>query len=55
MLYLYWILFFSKHFLDKEKIDVKIQILKRHKLTPLPLLKHRSDAFRSKIDLRVAP
>ena len=33
MLYLYWILFFLKNFLDYENIDVRIQILKRHKLT----------------------
>ena len=31
-----------------------MQILKRHKLNP-PAPKRRSDVFRSKIDLRVAP
>ena len=35
MFCLYWILFFLKNFLDYEKIDVRMQILKRHKLTPL--------------------
>ena len=54
MLYLYWILFFLKNFLDYEKIDARIQILKRHKVIPPPP-KRRSDVFRSKIDLRLAP
>ena len=56
MLYLDWILFFLKNFLDYEKIDVKIQILKRHKLTLPPTLppKRRSDVCHSKIDLRMA-
>ena len=55
MLYLYWILFFLKNFLDYEKIlKVYIQILKRHKLNSPPP-KRRSDVFHSKIDLRVAP
>ena len=54
MLYLYWILFFLENFLDYEKLDVRIKILKCHKLTPPPP-KRRSDVFRSKIDLRVAP
>ena len=54
MLYLYWILFFLKIFLDYEKIDVRIQILKRHKLNTPPQKRH-SDVFRYKIDLRVAP
>ena len=54
MLSLYWILFFLIYFLDYEKIDVRIQILKPHKLNPPPP-KRRSDVFRSKIDLRVAP
>ena len=35
MLYLYWILLFLKNFLDYEKIDVRIQILRRHKLNPV--------------------
>ena len=48
MLYLHWILFFLKDFLDYEKINIWIQTLKRHKLT------RHSDVFRSKIDLRVA-
>ena len=34
MLYLYCILFSLKNFLVYEKIDVRLQILKRHKLTP---------------------
>ena len=35
MLYLYWnLIFFLKNFLDYEKIDVIIQILKRYKLNP---------------------
>ena len=54
MLYLYWILFFLKNFLDYENIDIRIQILKCHKLNPSPP-KYRTDVFRSKIDLRVAP
>ena len=54
MLYLYWILFFLKNFLGYEKIDVIIQILKRHKLNPRSQ-KRRSDIFRTKVDLRVAP
>ena len=55
MVYLYWILFFLKNFLDDKKIDVRIWILKCHKLKPThpKLLKRRSDIFRSKIDLRV--
>ena len=52
MFYLYWILVFLKNFLDCEKIDVRIQILKRHKLSPLPPKRH-SGAFCPKIDLRV--
>ena len=40
MFYLYWTLFFLKNFLNYEKIDERIQALKRHKLTPLPLLVH---------------
>ena len=52
MLYLYWILFFLKNFLDYEKIDARIQILKCHKLNP-PSPKRQIDVFRSKIDLRV--
>ena len=51
---LYWILLFLKNFLDFEKIDVRIQILNRHKLNLSPQ-KPRSDVFRSKIDLQVAP
>ena len=54
MLYLYWILFFLKKFLDYEEIDIKIQILKCHKLSPSPP-KRRIDVFRSKIDLLVTP
>ena len=53
MLCLYWILFFLKKFLNYEKIDVRIQILKRDKLIPYPP-KRRSDGFRSKIDLWIA-
>lgn len=34
MLYLYWILFLLKNFLDYEQMDVNIQILKHHKLNP---------------------
>ena len=34
MLYLYCILFSLKNFLVYEKIDVRLQILKRHNLTP---------------------
>ena len=34
VLYLYWTLLFLRKFLDYEKIDVRIQILKRHKLKP---------------------
>ena len=52
MLYLYWILFFLKNFLDYEKIDARIQILKCHKLNPPPP-KRQIDVFRSEIDLRV--
>ena len=56
MLYLYCISFFLKNFFDYEKIDVRIQILKRGKLTPIrPPLKRCNDDFRSKIDLQVAP
>ena len=58
MLYLYWILFFLKNFMDHKKIDVRIQLLKGHKPTPTPTHsppKRRSDVFRSKIDLQVAP
>ena len=56
MVYLYWILFSLKNFLDYEKIDVRIQVLKCHKLTrPTPHPKRHSEVFRSKIDLRVAP
>ena len=58
MLYLYWILFFLKNFMDHKKTDVRIQLLKGHKLTPTPTHsppKRRSDVFRSKIDLQVAP
>ena len=36
MLYLYWIFLFLKKFLDYGKIDVRIQISKRHKLIPHP-------------------
>ena len=36
MLYLCWILFFLKNFLDYEKIDLRLQILKRHKLNLPP-------------------
>ena len=54
MLYLYWILYFLKNFLDYEKINVRIKILKRHKLNPPPP-KCCSVVFCSKIDLRVAP
>ena len=32
MLYLYWIVFFLKKFLNYEEIGVRIQILKRQKL-----------------------
>ena len=55
MLYLYSILFFLKNFY--EKIDVRIQILKRQKLNPqyTQNSKRSSDVFRSKIDLRVEP
>ena len=49
---LYCILFFLKNFLDYEKIDVRVQILKRHKLS-LPPKKRLSEVFRSKFDLRV--
>ena len=52
MFYFYWILFFLKNFLDYEKIDVRIQILKRQKLNPIPP-KRRSDVFHSKFDLCV--
>ena len=58
MLYLYWILFFLKNFMDHKKTDVRIQLLKGHKLTPTPTHsppKRRSDVFRSKIDLKVVP
>ena len=58
MLYLYWILFFLKNFMDHKKTDVRIQLLKSHKLTPTPTHsppKRRSDVFRSKIDLKVVP
>ena len=56
---LYWILLFLKTFLGYEKIDVRTQILKRHKLTthiigvppPFSTPKRRSDVFRSKIGL----
>ena len=54
MLYLYWILVFLKNILDYEKVNVRIQVLKRHKLHTLPP-KRRSEVFRSKIDLGVAP
>ena len=54
MLYLYWILFLLKNFLDYEQMDVKIQILKHHKLNPPHPPKHRSEVFRCKIDLQVA-
>ena len=54
MLYMYWNLFFLKNVLDYEKIGVRVHILKRHKLNSSPP-KRRSDVFRSKIDLRVAP
>ena len=54
MLYLYWILFFLKNFLDYEKIDVRIQILRCHKLNP-PSPKRPSDIFLFKVDLGVAP
>ena len=50
---MYWILFFLKNFLDYEKVDVRLQTLKRHKLNPPPP-KGCSDVFRSKIDLRAA-
>ena len=53
MFYLNWISFLLKNFLDYEKINVRIQISKRHNLTPPS--KRRSDVFRSKIDLRVVP
>ena len=36
MLYLYGALLFFKNFLDYEKLGVRMQILKRHKLTPPP-------------------
>ena len=36
MVYLYWILFFLKNFHDYGKIDVRIKILKCHKLNPPP-------------------
>ena len=53
MLYLYGALLFFKNFLDYEKLGVRMQILKRHKLTPPPPIpKCRSDFFCSKIDLR---
>ena len=58
MLYLYWILFFLKNFMDHKKTDVRIQLLKGHKLTPTPTHsppKRRSDVFRSKIDSKVVP
>ena len=65
MLYLYLILFFLKNFLNCEKIDVRIQILKRHKLTnpppphppppPPPPSKRCNDVFHSKNELRVIP
>ena len=58
MLYLYWILFFLKNFMDHKKTDVRIQLLKGHKLTPTPTHsppKRRSDVFRSKVDLKVVP
>ena len=58
MLYLYWMLFFLKNFMDHKKTDVRIQLLKGHKLTPTPTHsppKRRSDVFRSKIDLKVVP
>ena len=58
MLYLHWILFFLKNFMDHKKTDVRIQLLKGHKLTPTPTHsppKRRSDVFRSKIDLKVVP
>ena len=54
MLYLYWILFFWKNFIDYENIYVIVQILQCHWLNPLPP-KCRSDVFRSKMSLRVAP
>ena len=36
MLYLCWILFLLKNFLDYEKIDLRLHILKRHKLNLPP-------------------
>ena len=44
--------------MDHKKTDVRIQLLKGHKLTPTPTHsppKRRSDVFRSKIDLKVVP
>ena len=56
ILYLCLILFLLKNFLDYEKTDVRIQILKRHKLTPHPHPPKRcSDIFRSKVDEWVVP
>ena len=54
MLYLYLISFFLKNFLAYEKIDVRIQILKRHKVNP-PYAKRLGCVFRPKVDLRVGP
>ena len=54
MLNLYWILFFLKNFLEHEKVNVRIKILKRQKLTPQAPKRPR-DVFRSKINLRLAP
>ena len=51
---MYWILFFVKNVLDYGKVDVRLQILKRHKLNPPPP-KGCSDVCRSKIGLRAAP
>ena len=43
MFYLYWTLFFLKNFLNYEKINERIQALKRHKLIPpSPLSSPRS-------------
>ena len=55
-LYMYWILFFLKNFVDYEKIDVRIQILKRHKLNPQPTPKTSSQwRFSFKIGLQSGP
>ena len=54
MLNFYWILFLVENVLDYEKIDVRIQSFKRHKLNPLTP-KMSQKVFRFRINLGVAP